>query len=935
MGLPLDVFDEKLELATLSPPPSSKKESNRSLESIGPYQVIQSLGRGGMGEVFLVKDPSCGRKVALKRIRPELQESKTIQSRFLREAYVASALTHPSIVPIFSIEKKEDSIYYTMPFIEGETLRQILRKTREAIRNAETHPIGSSILSLSRIFLQVCEAIAYTHSKKIIHRDLKPENIIVGKYGEVMILDWGIADFIEELPDEESFDYELDIGADLTRPGKIAGTLAYMPPERLQDNISSTQTDLYALGVILYQMLTLQLPFQRKSLALFRKTAKSESLVDPVELAPYREIPPKLSLICKRCLATSLTDRYQSVEELIVDLKNYIEGKPEWIFLKKLDPQNREDWQFQEHLLLTKHIAITHSLEVAEWAFLMISKSLFPDNLLIEAKLKIERESQGLGILLSVVDAQGKKSLEEGYCLWIGSEQNPSCKLFRNNILVAEAKGHFISKDRFHSIRIEKNADQIRFFLDQELKISFTSHLPLAGSYLGILHKDDHFILQEFRIYDRSNDVVVGCLAVPNAFLTHKLYDLALTEYRRIGQAFPGRLEGQEALFRAGLTLLEKGKGLKEEKYIHQALKEFEKLYRTPGAPLEYLGKSLAYEALGDLEEEAKCLELGLRRFPKHPRLFMLKEQILYRLHQSSLNNREATYRILLLSLRHIPEILENPDTKGLLDGLEENWEELPFIEKSGEKLSSTIIQLAFWLAATPVLTEIVEVLAPKFLQYEALFANALFCLVELKAFEKVENYLHLDSYRIQEIKKALLPFDFSSFKPFITKVEARTIYRHMSHFLQEKRFDLLEKAFQKLQDCKMSSMERLRFDALMAWSYLIQNKKNEAEKIFRKAPLSLIAQETSPLHFPYGTWLFLEKGEDAAFHHFQSVLETPYPQTTALPSHFLTGKIDEKRGWISRAFWWEKKELYRQLDLFELATRKKIENRSKYSGLH
>ena len=103
---------------------------------------------------------------------------------------------------------------------------------------------------------------------------------------------------------------------------------------------------------------------------------------------------------------------------------------------------------------------------------------------------------------------------------------------------------------------------------------------------------------------------MVNCLAVPNAFLSHRLFDVALQEYRRIGQCFPGRMEGREALFRAGLTLLEKGKSEKDEKYFHSSLKEFEQLFKTPGAPLEYLGKSLVYEAMSDAEEEAKCLSL-------------------------------------------------------------------------------------------------------------------------------------------------------------------------------------------------------------------------------------------------------------------------------------------------------------------------------------
>src|SRR3990167_6924563 len=199
-----------------------------------------------------------------------------------------------------------------------------------------------------------------------MHRDLKPENIIVGKYGEVMILDWGIADFIDQIGKEEPLPATKIAGEDLTRPGKITGTLAYMAPERLTGKSSSVQTDLYALGVILYQMLTLQLPFQRKTIAAFRKQVHTEELVDPIEMAPYRDIPHKLSAVCHRCLARSESERYRSVEELIQEIKSFIEGRPEWILAAELDSERKEDWQFQENILLAKNIAITRSLDVTE-----------------------------------------------------------------------------------------------------------------------------------------------------------------------------------------------------------------------------------------------------------------------------------------------------------------------------------------------------------------------------------------------------------------------------------------------------------------------------------------------------------------------------------------------------------------------------------------
>lgn len=802
-------------------------------EAIGSYGIIQSLGRGGMGEVYLAKDPGCERTIALKRIRPELQANKTIQNRFLREAHVASALSHPSIVPILSIQTNPPNIFYTMPFVEGVTLRQILRSAKEP------SSIGRSIPSLARIFLQICQAVAYTHSKGILHRDLKPENIIVGKYGEVMILDWGIADFIDQINEEEPLPHVKTANQNLTRPGKITGTLAYMAPERLHGESSSVQTDLYALGVILYQMLTLRLPFQRKTLASFRKTVKTEELIDPIEMAPYRDIPHQLSEVCRRILAYSITDRYQTAEELIQEIKSYIEGKPQWFLSSELRSSNKEDWQFQENVLLAKNIAITRSLDVTDWAELMISKAAFADNLRIEAEVSFGEKSHGLGILLNIPEKS--RSLEEGYCLWVSHN---TCKLFRNNVQLLETE--LLQPKMWYKIAVEKIDDHLKFFVDGQLKLSFLSYLPLAGNFVGLLHKDGDFELKNLKVFDASHNAMIGCLAVPNAFLSHKLYETALKEYRRIGQSFPGRFEGREALFRAGLTLIEKAKAEENDQLYHLALKEFEKLYRTPGAPLEYLGKSLVYEALGDFEEESKCLELALRKFPNHPLLPMLKEHIVYRMHESSLNNREAAYRIILLAIRHIPDLSENPDTRHLIDSLEKNWENLPFIEKSEDRLTLIAIQLAFWLAKIPILVEIAQSVQ----ENEKLFINALVCLQELDAKDALQKFLP-----------------------------------------------------------KKPRRKRI----LVVWSSLLNKKLDDAKALFDKFP-DEIHQDTSPLHFPYATYLYMTEGKKSAMKHMGEVLETPYPPTTALPSLFLTNRLD---GWMDHAFWWEKKELHRQIDLF------------------
>ncbi len=260
--------------------------------SIGSYQILKRIGKGGMGEVFLAYDTECGRRIALKRIRTDLKNRKQLLLRFLKEARITAQLTHPSIIPIYTIHEDGQNIYYTMPYVEGETLREIINKARKLDKKGEkSESVGTSIPSLARILVNVCQAISYAHSHGVLHRDIKGENIIVGKFGEVMILDWGLAKIIKSPPEEEIFEEEKPTSPDITAFGKVVGTVSYMAPERASGNPATTLTDIYALGVLLYVILTLRHPFRRGNLEEFRNTMDKEVFKDPAEIAPYRDVP--------------------------------------------------------------------------------------------------------------------------------------------------------------------------------------------------------------------------------------------------------------------------------------------------------------------------------------------------------------------------------------------------------------------------------------------------------------------------------------------------------------------------------------------------------------------------------------------------------------------------------------------------------------------
>jgi len=876
--------------------------------SVGPYQVLETIGKGGMGEVYLAYDTICKRRIALKRIRPDIVKYEKIKKRFLKEAHVTSQLSHHSIVPIYNIHKEENKIYYTMPYLQGETLKQIINRTRKQEKaGKELDHIGGSIPALIRIFINICQAVAYAHSKGVLHRDLKPENIIIGEYGELFILDWGLAKLIGPEEEEEEEVPEIKGGSlsGITQAGRVVGTVSYMAPERALGGPSTVQTDIYALGVILYQLLTLHMPFRRGSLDEFRKKHKKEKLRILTKVAPYRDIPRMLAKMTARCLEPDPENRYSTVEELLHDLENYVEGRAEWFEIAKLNPKKKRDWEFQENVFLNEHVAITRASEASEWMNLMISKASFGSNVRLEASVKIGERGDGVGFLLNIPETAERKHLNDGYCLWIGSDLNRTTKLMRAAVEEIHAPETYIKRGRWYKVRIDNVDGNIHFYLDGVLQFSTISHLPLFGTHVGLLARDADYKIRNLSVFMGGQSVTVKCLAVPDAFLAHKDYATALTEYRRIAYAFAGRAEGREAMFKAGITLLEQAKncanGTKAEKLYDLALEEFEKLHNTAGAPFEYLGKALVYQSLYDYEEEIKCFELGCRRYPCHPLLSVLHEQIVHRMYESSRYHRQATYRFALLTVRHLPEeIINSFKAQKLFSNLQKNWEPLFF---TGKDFATT---LAFWLARPYILEEIFGDLQEP-AEKEAL----LFSLLNLGCRELAEK-LSEDFPAVQQA----IAFEKSPSKEKIEEIakgEEPLILHACQYALDHDLQDILEPIWER----EVSEENRIYFDRFHIWTLLLQKKWKEAGEIFEGYPIETVGKESFHLHSLYGCWLLATEGKELATIHFSSVLEASHPRSWALLSHFLSRKIHKEHAWFQRAFLFEKKELYRQLSLY------------------
>jgi len=648
-----------------------------------------------------------------------------------------------------------------------------------------------------------------------------------------------------------------------------------------------------------------------------------------------------LARVTEKCLSCDARERYESVDQLIYDLENYLEGRSEWFHVAELQINSKEDWEFQEHVLIAEHPAITRSTEEAEWVNLMISNQSFTGNTRIETSIRLNESSHGIGILLSVPETSERSSITDGYCLWLGSDQHRSTKLSRSNVEVMQAPDIFLKRHQWIKIRVEKIEKTIHLYLDDVLQFSYIAHLPLIGTHIGILSRDSDFNIEPLQIYVGSLNLTINCLAVPDAFLAHRDYDQALSEYRRIAYSFPDRVEGREAIFRSGLTFIEQAKGADDKvSLLDQALEEFEKLHGTPGGPLEYLGKALVYQALQENEEEIKCFEIAYRRYPNHPLLPVLQEQILSRMHELSRQQRIATYRFILLSVRYLSPSSIDTHTRRLFASLQKHWEPLPFIEEQSPKISSPYhirrfaISLAFWLAKPYVLGEIIDELIQSDTPSAVEIGNTLTCLIQLGAFQYAQSKINeikasnisISEFNWEDLEMMIAchhqPLD-SIFQHFFSapysKIDfskKRCLLYVLDQAIDREQTALVHTAMQMLEHCELSFDARLQFNQCRLWALLLDKNWAQAGEIFYAYPVELLNKESTPLHFLYGCWLQGTEGNEIAMIHFMGLFHVVYPRSWTLASHELVDDLTQ-HGWTDKAFLWEKRALYRQLSLY------------------
>jgi serine/threonine protein kinase/tetratricopeptide (TPR) repeat protein len=303
----------------------------------GRYRIVRQHAKGGLGVVFLAHDTELNRQVALKEIQTHYADDLVSRARFLLEAEITGGLEHPGIVPVYGMGRYTDGRpYYAMRFIRGDSLKDAIEGFHEADQKPRRDS-GERALELQKLlrrFLDVCEAVAYAHSRGVLHRDIKPGNVMVGLYGETLVVDWGLAKVVGRPEALAGTNDEITLrpfpsgGSSSTLPGSALGTPAYMSPEQAEGRLDdlSPASDVYSLGATLYCLLTGRAPFLDGNQALVLAHVAAGEFPRPRQVNP--RVPAALEAVCRKAMALRPAQRYRTTMELAADIERWLADEP-------------------------------------------------------------------------------------------------------------------------------------------------------------------------------------------------------------------------------------------------------------------------------------------------------------------------------------------------------------------------------------------------------------------------------------------------------------------------------------------------------------------------------------------------------------------------------------------------------------------------------
>lgn len=579
------------------------------------YVSLAELGVGGSALVYSAHDTYFDRDVAVKILHHDQKSNKKRIERFLHEARMTAKLEHPNILPVFDMHTDDDgACYFTMRKAEGISLRDAIT---ELEHNATAKNKISTFNDRINVFINICDAIAYAHDKGIVHRDIKPENVMLGRFGEVVVVDWGSA-----ISEEEA----------RRQSGRLVGTPVYMSPEQARREVTTKLSDIFSLGTTLFHVLTLRHYVWSTDPDEFWQKVKSGDR-DPITDAERRQIPPRLLAIAEKAMAHDPSQRYQSVTDLIDDLRHYQEGQSVSAYqdsfidiVSRWYRQNRKifwlgvcslvcvglavlawyneklkelrSWQ----LVIDENFDNTNLSDLdKDWTFTYFhmwnekSKNdvgldekqnrlqIQDGQLLLRGELAdgcynlINKQPLGENIKITYdfipTKAYGNYNLffggthrHNGYILHLAGHGNE-----KHIVLTRPGLGAFLSindlpqKFQLHQtyrVEVVKEQQTITLSIDGDKKITYRDLEVLRGpehQQFGFEASSGDFLIDNLKVYRQALPQKINPLAVAHAFYHEGNYQRALEVYRSLFLAYPDTQIGSMAQLGQGRSLLKMG----------------------------------------------------------------------------------------------------------------------------------------------------------------------------------------------------------------------------------------------------------------------------------------------------------------------------------------------------------------------------------------
>jgi formylglycine-generating enzyme required for sulfatase activity/serine/threonine protein kinase len=368
------------------------------------FRILRPHARGGLGEVFVAEDEELHREVALKEIQSRHAHHPDSRSRFLLEAEVTGRLEHPGIVPVYGLGTYADGRpFYAMRFIKGDSLQEAIERFHRPGRGKDPGQRGLELRQLLGRFVDVCNAVAYAHSRGVLHRDLKPGNIMLGQYGETLVVDWGLAKMAGRSgAGADSTEAPLaptrGSGVTPTQMGQAIGTPQYMSPEQAAGRLDELgpASDVYSLGSTLYALLTGRAPFAGQDLGTLLRQVQCGDFPPPRQINP--DVPRPLEAVCLKAMALLPQDRYASARDLAGDVERWLADEPVAAYREPLSARLRR-WGRRHRTLVSTSVALLLTVAVA----------LAVSTVLVSGALQKEEQARGQAVEALKKEEQARK----------------------------------------------------------------------------------------------------------------------------------------------------------------------------------------------------------------------------------------------------------------------------------------------------------------------------------------------------------------------------------------------------------------------------------------------------------------------------------------------------------------------------------------------